>query len=197
MDLGWVAAGLAVYLTLFGLEFVDRTNMMVVTLSSKRNPRYVWLGASFGFIVSTAIAVFIGALFLDLLVHDIFYVRLGGGIFVLGFGLWSLLRHREDEETVREVGTHQVVLQAFLIILLLEMGDDTQILTVLFVASLGNALLVFGAASLGLITTAAVGARAGAYLRKRVSPRLLERVSASIIITVGAVLILYALFPFF
>lgn len=196
MDLSWLATGLAIYLTILGLEVVDRTNMLVISLSAKRRPREVWIGASLAFVLSTAIAVTIGALFVNLLVQHLFYLRLAGGLFVISYGAWMLLRRGAEEEPPAPTGVHRTVLEAFLFVLLLEMGDDTQILTVLFVASTRNLLLVMVAASLGLVSTSAIGARAGGFLRQRLSPLAMTRISSVVIITVGLLLVVYAFSPF-
>lgn len=193
---GWLLDGAAVYVTILLLEVVDRTNMVTISLAAKRRPRDVWIGASLAFVLSTALAVTIGALFVDFLVRYLFYVKLGGGIFVAAFGAWGLLRaEREEEAAAAPPGVRRTVVEAFLLILALEMGDDTQVLTVLFVASLGNALLVFVAASLGLVTTSAVGSKTGSFLRRHVPPRTLARVSSGIIVAVGLVLVLLAFHP--
>jgi putative Ca2+/H+ antiporter (TMEM165/GDT1 family) len=197
MGYEWVAAGALVFCTIFALEFVDRTNLANIALSSRSPPLQVWIGAALAFLVSTAIAVVLGTLILSFLLPEILYIKVGGGALILAYGAWSLLKVMPEELGDEKVSAGKVILGTFSLILFLEMGDGTQILTILFVASLGNALLVFFAALLGLLCMAAVGVKLGGYLRGKLAPRTVERTSSVLMIVVGLALILIYLSPYF
>jgi len=197
MDLEWIAAGALVFATIFALEFVDRTNLANIALSSRNPPKQVWVGAALAFTASTAISVALGALVLGLLLPEILYIKVGGGAFIVAYGAWSLLRSGSEDIGDEKVSAEKVVVGTFSLILFLEMGDDTQILTILFVASLGNLLLVFFAALLGLLCMSAVGVSLGGYLKGKLPPKTVERVSSILMILVGIVLILIYSVPYF
>jgi putative Ca2+/H+ antiporter (TMEM165/GDT1 family) len=193
MDLAWLGTGALVFATIFIFEFFDKTNLANVAMAARSPPFHVWVGAAIAFLVSTAIAVTIGTLLLAFLLPEILYVKVGGGALLVAFGVWTLLKKGKEEVREGNVDKGKVVLGAFLLILFLEMGDETQILTILFVTSLGSILLVFVAALLALLCMSALGVKLGSLLRGRVSPKAVERVSAVLMMVVGILLIVYYL----
>ncbi|MCI4346824.1 MAG: TMEM165/GDT1 family protein [Thermoplasmata archaeon] len=190
-----------VFAIIFGFELVDRTNFGVVALSAKHSPSDVWMGAALAFVASTAISVGIGIVAISYLAPYLVWVKVAGGLVLLGFGVRGLLLARKGDSPETEdrsdqpLGPTQVRLLAFSLILFLEMGDNTQVLTILFVASTRNPLLVFVAAALALISVAAIGARSGEFLRTRVPAERLERLLAMILVVVGVLTVLFALEP--
>ncbi|MCI4335649.1 MAG: TMEM165/GDT1 family protein [Thermoplasmata archaeon] len=84
---------------------------------------------------------------------------------------------------------------AFLLIFLLELGDTTMILTMNFVFSINDPLLVGLAAALGLMFVAATACLIGSRVGDRVEPAQLNRLVVVILTLVGIVTILYALAP--
>jgi putative Ca2+/H+ antiporter (TMEM165/GDT1 family) len=72
-------------------------------------------------------------------------------------------------------------------IFLAELGDKTQLATLLFAAREGSSLLtVFIAASTALIATTAIGVLAGAVVSNYVDPKWLSYVAGGAFILVGA-----------
>jgi putative Ca2+/H+ antiporter (TMEM165/GDT1 family) len=72
-----------------------------------------------------------------------------------------------------------------------ELGDKTQIATLLFAADAQTSKwLVFFAASTALIMASAVGVLAGAFLSTQLNPELLSRAAGVLFILIG----LYTLF---
>ena len=195
-----VAAGLLVYATIFGFELVDRTHFAVIGLAGRHGRGPVWLGAAAAFVVASAIAVAIGYLFVALLPGYLPWVKIAGGTVLVAFGVRGVLRAADAEEDVpaerrAALGRWTVPLTAFGTVLFLEMGDNTQILTIVFVGALRAPLLVFVAACLALVSVAAIGATGGGLLRRRVSPARLERALGWILIAVGAVTIALGALP--
>lgn len=71
-------------------------------------------------------------------------------------------------------------------VFLAELGDKTQLATLLFAAREGaNLTLIFIAASAALIATSALGVVAGAALARVVEPRTLAYVAGAAFIAVG------------
>ena len=72
-------------------------------------------------------------------------------------------------------------------VFLAELGDKTQLATLLFASREGSSLLtVFVAASLALIATSAIGVLAGAALSNYIEPRYLSYVAGAGFIVIGA-----------
>jgi putative Ca2+/H+ antiporter (TMEM165/GDT1 family) len=67
-----------------------------------------------------------------------------------------------------------------------ELGDKTQLATVLFAAEPGvSRWTVFAAAAAALVTSAAIGVAAGAWISTHVSERILSLVAGSGFILIG------------
>jgi len=74
----------------------------------------------------------------------------------------------------------------FVTIFLAELGDKTQLATLLFAAREGSSLLiVFVAASAALVATSAVGVLAGGVISNYVDPKLLSYIAGAAFILVG------------
>ena len=207
MTVDLLTEGLTVFAVIFLFEIVDRTNFAMVSLSGKHPPFQVWTGAALAFVVSSAISVAVGAAIVHLLPTYLVWVKVAGGTVLIAFGAREVLEKEEEEEVHAEarlgdaLPPGRVRLTAFALILFLEMGDNTQILTFEFVASAGASpgpgvlLVIFVAATLALWCTSAVGARSGAFLRQRVPVDRLEKVLGGILVVIGLLTILVALFP--
>jgi len=81
----------------------------------------------------------------------------------------------------------KTLLTVFATVFVAELGDKTQLATLLFAAEAkGKALSVFVAASLALIATTALGVIAGGLLANSIDPRLLRRMAGIAFIGLGA-----------
>ena len=68
-----------------------------------------------------------------------------------------------------------------------ELGDKTQLATLLFAAKTpGNLLVVFIGASLALVVASAIGVLAGGLVAQYVSPRLLSYIAGTGFVIIGA-----------
>ncbi|MFZ0892465.1 MAG: TMEM165/GDT1 family protein [Thermoplasmata archaeon] len=177
------------------LEFFDRTNFAVIALAAKQPARPTWIGAALGFLTVSAIAVTVGAALTDFLgPQHISYLRIGGGLFLIGYALFLYFGEEEENPTLGKV-PRSAIFTAFLLIFLLELGDTTMIFEIVFVGTTGNPLLVFVAGSAALISVAATGSLIGSHLGARVEPKLLKRIVVVVLLIVGALTILYGLAP--
>lgn len=79
-----------------------------------------------------------------------------------------------------------VFTSTFLTILFAEMGDKTQLATLLLAAESGSPWLVFTGASLALISTSLLGVVIGYWLAKRLSPQILDLFLALLLLFVAA-----------
>ncbi|HXQ48407.1 MAG TPA: TMEM165/GDT1 family protein [Thermoplasmata archaeon] len=187
-----VASFLIVFAVIGGTELIDRTNFALIGLAARNKPASVWAGAAGAFVITTTLAVVIGAALLAALGGHVVYLRVGGGVFLLGYAGYLLVvpeSHRQPPTGRSAIAT------AFLLILLLELGDTTMVFTIVFVSTMPNALVVGVAAALALITVAGSGAIIGSRLGARVEPAALERLVVVVLTIVGVLTIVYALDP--
>jgi putative Ca2+/H+ antiporter (TMEM165/GDT1 family) len=81
----------------------------------------------------------------------------------------------------------KVFLTVFGTVFLAELGDKTQLATVLFATRESiHPLLVFLAASLALVATSAVGVAAGTFIADQVDTRILSYIAGAGFIIIGA-----------
>ena len=81
----------------------------------------------------------------------------------------------------------KLALTVFGVVFLAELGDKTQLATLLFSAKSPDSLItVFVGASLALILTSAIGVLAGGLVAQYVSPKLLSFVAGAGFILIGA-----------
>ena len=192
MALDLLTSFLIVFAVIGGTELVDRTNFALIGLAAKNRPLPTWAGASLAFLITTALAVGIGAALLAALGGQVVYLRVGGGLFLLGYAGYLLL---VPESSRRPPAGRTAFSAAFLLILLLELGDTTMIFTIVFVSTMPSALVVGVAAGLALVSVAASAAFIGSRLGARVEPKALERIVVVVLVIVGALTIVFALAP--
>jgi len=81
----------------------------------------------------------------------------------------------------------KVLATVFGVVFLAELGDKTQLATLLFASKTpGNLLAVFIGASAALILASAIGVAAGGLISQYVSPKLLSYVAGAGFLIIGA-----------
>ena len=81
----------------------------------------------------------------------------------------------------------KILATVFGVVFLAELGDKTQLATLLFASkSAGNLVAVFLGASAALIVASAIGVAAGGLISQYVSPKLLSYVAGTGFLVIGA-----------
>lgn len=182
-------ANLTIFLTSFTLIFLaelgDKTQICTIVLSSRTSAASVFLGAMLAFLLVDGLSTLLGGELLALLPHNI--LSLASGFIFIVLGLLSLFR--KSEKTICEEGKTAFI-QTFLLISLMELGDKTQLSSILLAARFGNPLLVL----IGIVTAFASITGIGVFLGKRVlriMPEKYLKIGASIMfIILGLLFIL-------
>lgn len=201
LDATLLLDGIIIFAVVAVLQLPGKSNFGVITLATRHPHRDVFLGASVGLGAATVVSVTIGYGAETVLAPYLVWVKVAGGLVLLAFGIREILRapapvHEPGEGTPAVAHTvRQVRIVALGLAFLLEMGDNTQILAILFVASTGNVLLVFIAATAALITVTAVSSRGAGYLHEHVPEERLRVVLGALLIAVGLLTILFTAFP--
>lgn len=195
VDLGAATGFAVVFLVIGGLELFDRTSIALIAYASRSHGFASWAGAAAAFLLTTGLAVSIGAGLVGGLGPDrVGLLRVAGGAFLLGYAGW-VYAHIDDSATVvRRPDVRSALVAAFTTIFLLELGDTTMIFEIVFVANWGwVVVLVSGSAA--LLTVAAWNVYLGRTLGSRISPRTLNRIVVVVLTIVGALTVLYGLVP--
>jgi putative Ca2+/H+ antiporter (TMEM165/GDT1 family) len=193
--------GILIFAVVAVLQVPGKSNFGVITLATRHPHRDVFIGASVGLVAATVVSVTLGYGAETVLSPYLLWVKVAGGLVLVGFGIREIMRvpgpvHEPGEGTPAVAHTaRQVRTVAFGLAFLLEMGDNTQILAILFVASTGNLVLVFVAAASALVTITAVSSRAAGFLHEHVSEERLRVVLGGLLISVGLLTILFTALP--
>jgi putative Ca2+/H+ antiporter (TMEM165/GDT1 family) len=178
---------LIVILTVFGVVFLaelpDKTALASLVLGTRYRPLHVFAGTAAAFAVHVVLAIAAGSL-LALLPSRILHAVVGA-LFLLGAVLLLRGRHAEEEEDLQLSGDKpatftRVAGMSFLVILVAEFGDLTQIVTANLAAKYHDPISVGIGAVLGLWAVAGLAIVGGRGLLKVVPITVVTRVAAAI-----------------
>lgn len=187
-----LAAFATIVLTIFVLELTDKDALLLLALATRIRPRTAFLSGAIAFTITSAVIVSAGYFLIK--VVPIYWVRLAGGLVMVGFGLFEYLRNETGEEArvlKKARGTEWVVfLGTVSTLILLDLaGDATEVMTIVFVARFSDALLVFFGAVVALILASGVETFLGARLGKVLSPRRVRILSLVVLVVIGITII--------
>lgn len=146
---------IAPFLTTFSLialaEFGDKTQLAVIALSARYDRVKVFTGVILAFALVTGLGVLVGGVIYQYIPQDM--IRILAGLLFVAFGLLTL-SSKESCETGDEKPVGNILLSAFSMIALAEMGDKTQLSAITLVAKYDSPFFVFAGAllALGLIS---------------------------------------------
>ncbi|MFD3734252.1 TMEM165/GDT1 family protein [Streptomyces sp. NPDC058632] len=180
---------LTVTAVVFGVVFLaelpDKTALAGLVLGTRYRASYVFAGVAAAFAVHVALAVAAGSVLTLLpqqLVHAI------TGVLFLGGAAMLLFKKDEDDEEIRKPENQsfwKVSGAGFMLILVAEFGDLTQIMTANLAARYDDPLSVGLGAVLALWTVAGLGIVGGKALMKRVPLKLITRIAALLMLGLG------------
>ncbi|MEU9338675.1 TMEM165/GDT1 family protein [Streptomyces sp. NPDC048290] len=180
---------LTVTAVVFGVVFLaelpDKTALAGLVLGTRYKASYVFVGVAAAFAVHVALAVAAGSV-LTLLPQQL--VSAITGVLFLGGAAMLLWKKDDGEEEVRKPEDQsfwKVSGAGFMLILVAEFGDLTQIMTANLAARYDDPLSVGLGAVLALWAVAGLGIVGGKALMKRVPLRLITRVAALVMAALG------------
>ncbi|MFH9428674.1 MULTISPECIES: TMEM165/GDT1 family protein [unclassified Streptomyces] len=174
-----------VFGVIFLAELPDKTALAGLVLGSRYRASYVFVGVAAAFLVHVVLAVAAGSV-LTLLPQQIVHALTG--VLFLGGAAVLLLKRDEDEEEIKKPADQsfwKVAGTGFMLILVAEFGDLTQIMTANLAARYDDPLSVGLGAVLGLWAVAGLGIVGGKALMKRVPLRLITQIAALLMIGLG------------
>ena len=175
-----------VFGVIFLAELPDKTALAGLVLGTRYRASYVFAGVAAAFLLHVVLAVAAGSV-LTLLPQQI--VSALTGVLFLGGAAVLLMKKGEDEEEVRKPADQsfwKVAGTGFMLILVAEFGDLTQIMTANLAARYDDPISVGLGAVLGLWAVAGLGIVGGKALMKRVPLRLITQIAALLMLGLGA-----------
>jgi putative Ca2+/H+ antiporter (TMEM165/GDT1 family) len=194
---------IAIALTVFGIVFVgelpDKTAVASLVLGARYKPIAVWLGVAGAFLLHVTLAVLVGGLLAQLPRTPIELAT--GALFLVG----AVLLLRSDPDEAQAEGEHeadevtgartdrQVVGGSFLVVLVAEFGDLTQILTATLAARYDAPVAVGVGALLALWAVAGLAVTFGRALLRVVPLRRVQQVAALALLIMSGISVASAL----
>ena len=186
---------LAAFATSFALvalaELGDKTQIAVITLSSRFKALTVFVGAMLAFLVTTGIAVAFGDVLT--LVLPTFWIRIAAAILFLVFGVYTIIsamyRKAETELKTRREARNGVF-SSFSMVVLMELGDKTQLSVIALAAEYEFPLFVFAGVMMAFALITVLGVTVGISLTKVVPIKYIQLASGIVFILLGAALLI-------
>ncbi|MFK4105388.1 TMEM165/GDT1 family protein [Streptomyces sp. NPDC019531] len=174
-----------VFGVVFLAELPDKTALAGLVLGTRYRASYVFAGVAAAFALHVALAVAAGSV-LTLLPQQI--VQALTGVLFLGGAAVLLLKKDDGDEEIRKPEDQsfwKVAGAGFMLILVAEFGDLTQIMTANLAARYDDPLSVGLGAVLALWAVAGLGIVGGKALMKRVPLKLITKVAALLMLGLG------------
>ncbi|MEK0101151.1 TMEM165/GDT1 family protein [Streptomyces sp. NPDC056002] len=180
---------ISVMAVVFGIVFLaelpDKTALAGLVLGTRYRASYVFAGVAAAFAVHVALAVAAGSV-LTLLPQQLVHALTG--VLFLGGAAVLLMKKDEEEEEVRKPKDQsfwRVSGAGFMLILVAEFGDLTQIMTANLAARYDDPLSVGLGAVLALWAVGGLGIVGGKALMKRVPLALITKIAAVLMLGMG------------
>jgi putative Ca2+/H+ antiporter (TMEM165/GDT1 family) len=175
-----------VFGVIFLAELPDKTALAGLMLGTRYRASYVFVGVAAAFAVHVALAIAAGSV-LTLLPH-----RLVQGVvavlFLAGAAILLFKKDEEEEEEVKAPSDQsfwKVSGAGFMLILVAEFGDLTQIMTANLAARYDSPVSVGIGAVLGLWAVGGLGILGGRTLMKHVPLRLITKIAAMVMLALA------------
>ncbi|MFI9046264.1 TMEM165/GDT1 family protein [Streptomyces sp. NPDC053427] len=175
-----------VFGVIFLAELPDKTALAGLMLGARYRASYVFVGVAAAFLVHVALAIAAGSV-LTLLPHRV--VQAVVGVLFLAGAAVLLFKKGDDEEEVKKPADQsfwKVSGAGFMMILVAEFGDLTQIMTANLAARYDDPVSVGVGAVLGLWAVAGLGILGGRTLMKYVPLALITKVAAGVMVLLAA-----------
>lgn len=177
---------LKVLLTEFIAEMGDKTQLMLVALTSKYKLRDIILGTAAAILVLNGMAVLAGGL-VGALIPD-WIIKLVAALAFMYFAVTSLKKEDDEEEEAKSGKIGFAPLAVFCTFFVAELGDKTQLTAITFGANegLSAGIIVWLGCSIGLFAADIIGMLIG-YLLKSKTPENFLNMLAFVIFAIFGV----------
>ena len=171
-------------------EVGDKTQLLALILAARyRAPRAIIAGIFVATLVNHAAASALGAWLTR--VVDPTWLRWGLGASFIAVAVWMLIPDRVDDEAAgRERSGHGVFWLTTVAFFLAEMGDKTQIATVMLAARYQALVVVTAGTTLGMMIANVPAVLLGDQAVKRVPIQWVHRIAAIVFASLGVAMLM-------
>ena len=181
---------LKVFFSEFIAEMGDKTQLMLIALTSKYKLRDIILGTAAAILVLNGLAVLAGGLVSEFIPE--WLIKIIAALAFLYFAASTIAGNDEEEEEGGKSKIKFAPLAVFCTFFIAELGDKTQLTAITFGANegMGTALVVWIGCSLGLFAADILGMLVGYFLKSKTPDGLLNTL-AFVIFSIFGVYTLY------
>ncbi len=178
---------LSSFFLIFLAELADKTMLITLSLSSKYRRSKVLVGIFLASVFVMVIPVLLGDYLLKFFPRG--SMLLIAGLLFIGIGILNLLERDSDEESKMLSWKLPPILLVFLLFLISEMGDKTQITAFSISVSSGRFWEVWVGSTLGLFLPNLVAAFFGSLVMSKVPERIRKYTISGLFTIVGVFLL--------
>jgi len=172
----------------FLAELGDKTQLTAIMLSSKASAISVFAGSMLAFFLVDGVSALIGGELLTFLPYKL--VAFSSGLVFIIFGAFSLIRSNEKIKIEKQKATF---LKTFSLICLMELGDKTQLASIVLAAELKNPLIVLVGIMLAFSVVTGIGVILGVKLLRLIPEKYLRIGTSLLFMFFGFIFILTAI----
>jgi len=173
---------------IFLAELGDKTQLTAIMLSSRASAMSVFTGAMLAFFLVDGVSALIGGELLGFLPYK--WVSFTSGLVFMLFGAYSLIRRNEKIKVEKQKATF---LKTFSMVSLAELGDKTQLASIVLAAELRNPLIVLVGVMIAFSVVTGIGVIIGAKFLRLLPGKYLKIGSSFLFILFGFIFILNAM----
>ncbi|MHA1111082.1 MAG: TMEM165/GDT1 family protein [Promethearchaeota archaeon] len=210
MFMDFLKCFVAAFGMVFLMELGDKTQLIIIVLSTRNyKPKMLALGAVTGFLVIVAIGGLIASLlseFIPLnlisLISGIVFIILGAyqGISMLVTYIKERKNKSCEDELEIEIEDKKFLkksknsfLVGLLAILSMEIGDKTQIVTIMLASTSSSYFGSLTGSWFALSSLAIIGAFAGSWISKKIPKKIMDIAASTLFVVIGIVIVITSL----
>ena len=170
-------------------EMGDKTQLLALVLAARfRKPCSILAGILVATLANHGLAGALGAWVTGLVSPQV--LRYGLALSFVGMGLWMLVPDKLDAEDAKKATQFGVFGTTLILYFLAEMGDKTQIATVMLAAQYGQYLAVVAGTTLGMMLANVPAVLLGEQIARKLSMTLVHGAAALIFAVLGVLTLL-------
>ena len=184
-----LAMDFAPLLASFGIimlaELGDKTQLAVISLSSKRKSKSVFIGALLAFAVVDGVSAFVGGAIAAVI--PTFWIGIGAGVAFIAFAVYALAFEKTEKPEMND--RPLAVASTFSLVALMELGDKTQLASISLAAEYNAPIMVFVGVTLAFAVLTGLGVILGTAISRLVPLRYVRTGSGLLFIVFGVLFI--------
>ena len=167
-------------------ELGDKTQISILLLSSKTKKHVqLLLGIILAFLIVDGIAIALGSWITNVIPYNVLNI-VSGVVFIL-FGFFMLLKKEEVEES--NTYDKNIFLAGFMLIMLTEWGDKTQIAAALFSTNYNPIMVLIGTIT-ALAILSGLAIYFGKIISEKINQKLMTKIGGIVFILLGIMFLL-------